>query len=139
MLPCRWPLRIIDHDAAYRLRIDRTAKAAQIPGIAVAGTHQHVATDRIAVAMRLDRLDLPHLRQGRNPPRFAFHRTGTGLHRGVGIRPAAIDQFGVLLSGGVRLTLVLLALAGYIARRKAERGKLHGSTSERRPSEAAAG
>lgn len=86
MLPCRWPLRIIDHDAAYRLRIDRTAKAAQIPGIAVAGSHQHVATDRLAVAMRLDRLDLPHLRQGRNPPRFAFHRTGTDLRRGVGIR-----------------------------------------------------
>ncbi|SFR75774.1 DUF3772 domain-containing protein [Sphingomonas jatrophae] len=38
-------------------------------------------------------------------------RFGETLHRGVGIRPAAIDQFGVLLSGGIRLTLVLLALA----------------------------
>lgn len=48
----------------------------------------------------------------------------------IGIIPTFIITSGLL---------VLLALAGYIARRKAERGKLHGSTSERRPSEAAAG
>ena len=37
-------------------------------------------------------------------------RLGHTLVRSVGLRPSLVDQFGVLLSGALRLTLVLLAL-----------------------------
>ncbi|MDP1026939.1 DUF3772 domain-containing protein [Sphingomonas sp. KR1UV-12] len=40
----------------------------------------------------------------------ANSRTGHVLARGVGIRPGAIDQFGVLLSGVLRLGLALVAI-----------------------------
>lgn len=40
----------------------------------------------------------------------AGSRTGHVLARGVGIRPGAIDQFGVLLSGALRLGLALVAI-----------------------------
>ncbi len=40
----------------------------------------------------------------------ADSRTGHVLARGVGIRPGAIDQFGVLLSGALRLGLALVAV-----------------------------
>lgn len=36
-------------------------------------------------------------------------RVGEALHRGLGLRRSTIDQFGVLVSGAVRLFLVLLA------------------------------
>nr|WP_239474845.1 DUF3772 domain-containing protein [Sphingomonas sp. BT552] len=40
----------------------------------------------------------------------ADSRTGHVLARGVGIRPSAIDQFGVLMSGALRLGLALVAI-----------------------------